>query len=62
MAALLASGLLTACQGSPEAPARPPLSVQAQEVRVAPFVDAVDTVSTLEALEEVNLAAQAGGR
>ncbi|MFM7464580.1 MAG: efflux RND transporter periplasmic adaptor subunit [Cyanobium sp.] len=54
--------LLSACQGTPEAPARPPLSVQAQEVRIAPFVEAVYTVSTLEALEEVNLAAQAGGR
>ncbi|MFM7642141.1 MAG: biotin/lipoyl-binding protein [Cyanobium sp.] len=60
--ALLLSALLTGCQGGPEAPARPPLAVQAQETRIAPFADAVDTVSTLEALEEVQLAAQAGGR
>ena len=54
--------LLTACQGTPEAPARPPLAVQVEEARVARFADAVDTVSTLEALGEVQLAAQAGGR
>ncbi|MFM9089514.1 MAG: biotin/lipoyl-binding protein, partial [Cyanobium sp.] len=62
LSSMAAASLLSACQGNPEPTARPPLSVQAQEVRIAPFVDAVDTVSTLEALEEVNLAAQAGGR
>jgi RND family efflux transporter MFP subunit len=62
LSSMAAAWLLSACQNNPESTARPPLSVQAQEVRVAPFVDAVDTVSTLEALEEVNLAAQAGGR
>ncbi|MEB3256707.1 MAG: efflux RND transporter periplasmic adaptor subunit [Cyanobacteriota bacterium] len=56
------AALLTGCQGTPEASSRPPLSVQAEEARIAPFIEAVDTVSTLEALEEVNLAAQAGGR
>ena len=61
-AALLACGLLAACQGSNEPPPRPPLAVQAQQAAMARFADAVDTVSTLEALEEVNLAAQAGGR
>ncbi len=59
---LVLTGLLTACQGTPEAASRPPLSVQAEEARIAPFTDAVDTVSTMEALEEVNLAAQAAGR
>jgi RND family efflux transporter MFP subunit len=57
-----AAGLLTACQGTPEAPPRPPLAVQAQEVQVSRFADVVDTVSTLEALGEVQLAAQASGR
>jgi RND family efflux transporter MFP subunit len=33
-----------------------------ERARLARFADAVDTVSTLEALDEVNLAAQAGGR
>ncbi|MEB3320895.1 MAG: efflux RND transporter periplasmic adaptor subunit [Cyanobium sp.] len=54
--------LLLGCQGRPEAAARPPLPVQVAPVREARFTDAVDTVSTLEALEEVNLAAQASGR
>ena len=57
-----AAGLLTACQGKPEAPPRPPLAVQALAVQVSRFADVVDTVSTLEALGEVQLAAQAGGR
>ncbi len=66
LARILAAGgavsLLTACQGMPEAPARPPLVVQVEEARLARFADAVDTVSTLEALGEVQLAAQAAGR
>jgi len=57
-----ALSLLTGCQGGPEAPARPPLAVQVEEARMARFDDAVDTVSTLEALGEVQLASQAGGR
>ncbi len=60
-AALLGAALLGACQA--EAPAgRPPLSVLAEPATLAPFTDNVDTVSTLEAIEEVRLAAQAGGR
>ena len=60
-AALLGAALLGACQA--EAPAtRPPLSVRAEAATLAPFTDNVDTVSTLEAIEEVRLAAQAGGR
>ena len=58
----LSTLLLTACQGTPEAPARPPLAVQVEEARVARFADAVDTVSTLEAQGAVQLAAQASGR
>jgi len=57
-----AAGLLTACQRTPEPPSRPPLAVQAQEVQVSRFADVVDTVSTLEALGEVQLAAQTSGR
>ncbi|WP_286193119.1 MULTISPECIES: efflux RND transporter periplasmic adaptor subunit [unclassified Synechococcus] len=60
-AALFGAALLGACQA--EAPAgRPPLSVRAEPATLAPFTDNVDTVSTLEAIEEVRLAAQAGGR
>lgn len=54
--------LLTACQSKQEASTRPPLSVTVEQSRLARFADSVDTVSTLEALGEVNLAAQAGGR
>ena len=59
---LATAALLSACQGTPETPPRPPLAVQSQEAEVALFSNAVDTVSTLEALGEVQLAAQAGGR
>ncbi len=41
---------------------RGPLPVQTQAVAVGRFSDVVDTVSTLEALDAVELAAQAGGR
>ena len=41
---------------------RGPLPVQTQSVAVARFSDVVDTLSTLEALDAVQLAAQAGGR
>ncbi|KEF42112.1 MAG: RND transporter [Cyanobium sp. CACIAM 14] len=53
--------LLAGCQSSPPV-ARPPLPVQTEPAVLAPFTDNIDTVSTLEALEEVRLAAQAGGR
>lgn len=59
---LATAALLSACQGTPETTPRPPLAVQSQEAEVALFSNAVDTVSTLEALGEVQLAAQAGGR
>ncbi|WP_254974146.1 efflux RND transporter periplasmic adaptor subunit [Cyanobium sp. Candia 9D4] len=60
-AALLGATLLGACQAEAP-PGRPPLAVRAEPATLAPFTDNVDTVSTLEAIEEVRLAAQAGGR
>ena len=55
---------LAACTrgGPPQGMGRGPLPVQTQPVTSARFSDSVDTVSTLEALDEVALAAQAGGR
>lgn len=55
---------LAACKGadSGAGPARGPLPVQTQAVQTGTFRDVVETVSTLEALDEVSLAAQAGGR
>lgn len=55
---------LAACSkgGPPQGMGRGPLPVQTQPVTTARFSDSVDTVSTLEALDEVALAAQAGGR
>jgi RND family efflux transporter MFP subunit len=53
--------VLVGCGSEPEA-TRPPLPVRAEPATMASFSDNVDTVSTLEALEEVSLAAQAGGR
>jgi RND family efflux transporter MFP subunit len=58
---MLALTLLAGCQ-TESASSRPPLSVQAETATLASFTDNVDTVSTLEALEEVQLAARAGGR
>ena len=64
-AARLAGGFvfglaLTSC--GPSGPKRPPVSVQQAPVQLARFTDNVDTVSTLEAYELVQLAAQASGR
>jgi len=50
------------CQSKPEAPVQRPLPVQAEPVAAAVFSQNVDTVSTLEAIDEVALAAQATGR
>ena len=52
--------LLTACQ-APQAERRP-LAVLTAPVRPALFSDQVDTISTLEAIQEVQLAAQVNGR
>jgi len=57
-AALLASVLASCSQPS----ARPPMTVQAERPRQEAFVRSLDTVSSLEATKEIDLAAQAGGR
>jgi RND family efflux transporter MFP subunit len=52
---------LSGCRGQPAR--RPePLAVSVEPVSAYPFPEQVQTISTLEAPEEVNLAAQAGGR
>ena len=53
--------LLVGCRQDPGAMQRPP-RVQNQAIEPAVFQDSLDTVSTLEAEAEVDLAAQAGGR
>ena len=60
--AAVASGLLLAgCQSNaPDAQRLP--RVQSQRVGMAPFSNSIETVSTLEAASEVQLAAQASGR
>lgn len=52
---------LAGCQSKPIPPPKP-LAVAVETVESRPFPEAIDTISTLEAPEEVNLAAQAGGR
>ena len=59
-AALGSSWLLTACGAAPPPP--PPPRVEVEAVQRERFGHTLDTVSTLEASEEVELAAQAGGR
>ena len=62
---VLASALpISGCgeKGSDPAMTRGPLGVQARPVEKVTFRDVVETVSTLEAIDEVALAAQAGGR
>ena len=53
---------LAACRTQTAAPPPRALPVQSEPAAPARFSEHVDTVSTLEALEEVQLAAQAGGR
>ena len=53
--------LITACGTTPQA-SLPPLSVDSGAVASALFSDEVATISTMDALEAVQLAAQAGGR
>lgn len=57
----LSALLLLACRPQPEPARRLPV-VQSQVVEPAVFQASFDTVSTLEAEQEVDLAAQAGGR
>jgi membrane fusion protein (multidrug efflux system) len=52
---------LTAC-GSPKPVAVAPTSVRLVSVRAAPFLDAIDVQSTLEAIREVKLAPEIAGR
>lgn len=60
-AALCGLGVLAGCERTaPQAP--PPLPVDVIAVRPAPFRQEVATISTLDAVEAVQLAAQAGGR
>ncbi|QPN61341.1 efflux RND transporter periplasmic adaptor subunit [Synechococcus sp. CBW1002] len=61
MAVALSTLLLAACD-KPAPPAAKPLVVSTAPVQIAPFSERVETVSTLEAIDEVQLAAQAGGR
>lgn len=58
---LLLVGSLSACTRSSEPPSRP-LPVEISTAAPFPFVQEVATISTLEAVEWVQLAAQAGGR
>ncbi len=53
--------ILSGCRGQP-ARSPQPLAVRVEPVSLYPFPEQVPTISTLEAPEEVNLAAQAGGR
>ena len=55
------AGLLGACRGSEEAQ-RGPLPVDTTPALATPFAEEVATISTLDAEEAVQLAAQAGGR
>ena len=59
--ALVMVAALAGCRGGSDVSQRLPL-VQSQRIAPAPFQVSVDTVSTLEAAAEVNLAPQAGGR
>jgi RND family efflux transporter MFP subunit len=61
LSSLVPATLLLGCSQQPESARRLPL-VQSQRIETAPFQASFDTVSTLEAAAEVNLAAQAGGR
>jgi RND family efflux transporter MFP subunit len=54
------AGALIACDRPLER--QPPLGVQVEPVQQRSFHDTLETVSTLEASEEVELASQAGGR
>ncbi|MBM5806322.1 MAG: efflux RND transporter periplasmic adaptor subunit [Cyanobacteria bacterium M_surface_10_m2_179] len=55
----LGSGLLSSCSAPA---ARPPARVQAQPLQAEAFERSLNTVSSLEATSEVELASQAGGR
>tara|TARA_B100002051_G_scaffold142113_1_gene134753 strand:- start:83 stop:1156 length:1074 start_codon:yes stop_codon:yes gene_type:complete len=56
------AALITVSSCKSEAPKPPPPKVQAVSTQLAEFTEGVDTVSTLEARNLVELAAQSGGR
>lgn len=58
----LSSGLLVLLASCSTPAQRPPARVQAETLHGEAFVRSLDTVSTLEATDEIELAAQAGGR
>lgn len=59
---LLLAAALLGCQSRQRPPLQRPLPVRSEPVSQSRFRDTIDTVSTLEAQQEVELAAQAGGR
>ena len=59
---LTLAALVTVSSCKSEAPKPPPPKVQAVSTQLAEFTEGVDTVSTLEASNLVELAAQSGGR
>ena len=59
---LTLAALITVSSCKSEAPKPPPPKVQAVSAQLAEFTEGVDTVSTLEASNLVELAAQSGGR
>jgi RND family efflux transporter MFP subunit len=59
---LTLAALITVSSCKSEAPKPPPPKVQAVPAQLAEFTEGVDTVSTLEASNLVELAAQSGGR
>ena len=59
---LTLAALITVSSCKSEPPKPPPPKVQAVSTQLAEFTDGVDTVSTLEASNLVELAAQSGGR
>jgi RND family efflux transporter MFP subunit len=59
--ALLLAALVTAC-APPQAPAERVPQVRSEDVAARTFSQSVSGIATLEALQEVSLAAQAGGR
>lgn len=63
-AALLALPLLVGCrdQNGNARTTPPPLSVSTETLAPTPFSTGIDTISSLEAIEEVRLSSQAGGR
>ena len=58
----LSSGLLALLTSCSATATRPPARVQAAPLEAEAFVRSIDTVSTLEATDEIELASQAGGR